>query len=312
MQIPIEPACYVWAQAGTEASNSQCPPQPFIDDVLWLDSFFSWNKNCRVPMTTELQAAVSRLFPYETAEASGRMGPAKELIGLITRMIDRIRCRPNLEYLDLTAIYPLEDIIARKSAVYHDDDIWLSWCDLISQCLQSAAERGSPSLDAFASTLSSCVHDHRSDIDRRFSVRWHRRSESSLPNGTVDPAAMKAMMSRWQQNKRSLVWENSGHQPPLDVKRLITRVVGDCEGIVLRFGSTYFNPSMPSRCSVLGGGTDKDHLHQLALSISDGRTTIRGVLYTTASTIEEQAAALTYVGNSLKQKCQDANFPCDL
>lgn len=306
MQVLVEPACYVWAAEGTGASVY--PPSAFIDDVLWLESFFSWNRNCRIPMTSELQTAVSRLFPYEAAASTERMGQAQELVGMISRMIDRLRSNPNFEYGDASSC-PLADL-NREARVYQDEDVWLSWQDLLTQCIQ-ANVGFDQRLDALASTLNSCVTRQGVESPDGSFIQWHRRLGGSLPTGTVDPVAMLKMESRWRENLRSVVWEVSGHQPSLELKRVVSRVVADCKGIVLRFGSTYFNPAMPSRCSVLGRGTGPEQVAQLALTVSDGLATLRGVLLTTAETPAEQAAATTFVRNSLKERCDSAGYLCE-
>jgi hypothetical protein len=105
-----------------------------------------------------------------------------------------------------------------------------------------------------------------------------------------------------------LVFEHSGHQPPVTIKRLLSRVIDDCEGVILRFGSTYFNPNLSVRCAVVGCGTDGDRVSQLECSASDGMVTLRGIFRTTAQTASEQSAAVSFVRQRLYERCAEAGF----
>lgn len=305
MNILMEPACYAWAGEGSSATY---PSQEFERGVLWLDSFFSWNRHCRVPMTADLRAAISRVFPYEAAAVAGRVGQAQELVGLITRLVDRVRVMPDNEYLE--AELTSAGLLDRRAAVYRDDDVWLSWCDLLAQSVVDSDAR-SEHLNAFLAWVDSCVRSDTEDWART-AVRWILGDRDPLPDGTVDPRAMETMKGRWKRSKRPTVWEDSGHQPPVAIKRLVARVVDDCEGVVVRFGSTYFNPALPSRCAVSGCGTDGDGVSQLDCCISDGGVTVRGVFRTTAETPQEQAAALSFVRRRMRDRCDETGFEFSL
>ena len=305
MRLPVEPACYTW---GAERDVPTYPSDEFVAGVMWLESFFIWNPQCRIPITHDLRAAISRLFPYQAVASSGRIGNAQELIGIITRMVDRVCVLPELEYKG-TELACASLGLGRTSNIYLDDDVWLSWTDLLAQCIADNAARGSR-LYALASAARSCVEFSSFDCPPG-PVHWIRIQHDKLPECLVDPAAITAMKARWHKCGRPTVWEDSGHQPPLTIKRLLSRLVDDCEGIILRFGSTYFNPVLPSRCSVVGCGTEVERLCQLECCVSDGTVTVRGIFRTTAQSASEQSAALSYVRERLRLRCAEAGFTCD-
>lgn len=302
MKIPVEPACYTLAV--TMHPDSADAFQAFEDGVNWLESFFSCNRHCRIPMTEELRAAVSLLFPFELAARTGRMGKAQELVSTILRVIDRFRAAPSLEY-SASEAFVADLSLSRSGGVYADDDVWLSWCDLLAQCLRESRGRRE-AMCVFIARVNSCVGKVCGGEDG--SVRWIHGGRDVLPDGTVDPDAMRAMRERAKRSARDVVWEDSGHQAPVSIKRLISRVVEDCAGVVIRFGSTYFNPAMRARCSVSGSGTDADSIHRLDCTLSDGVVTLRGAFRTSAETVAEQLAALSFVTQSMRERCAEAKF----
>lgn len=305
MKLPVEPACYTWSPG---SGPQTYPSDDFVAGIVWLESFFASNPQCRIPMTRDLRAAVSRLFPYKAAASMGRIGQAQELIGLITRMVDRACVVPDFDY-NGDELRAASLGLIRVSAIYLDDDVWLSWTDLLAQCVADASAR-SAALHAFVSLTNSCI-DFDAVEHRPGPVNWVRIRRDSLPDGLVDPTAIVAMRARWRKCARSSVWEDSGHQPPVTIKRLLSRLVEDCEGVVLRFGSTYYNPCLSARCAVMGCGTTRDHVSQLDCCLSDGVVTVRGVFRTTAETSSEQTAALSYVRERLRLRCAEAGFTCE-
>lgn len=307
MRILVEPACYTWAVESD--SVAAYPALPFVDGVMWLESFFSFNPHCHVPMTADLRAAIGRLFPYQAAAGIGRIAEAQELVGVITRMIERISFVPDFEYQGLESRAP-NSSIGLRVGLYLDEDVWISWCDLISQCV-AHTERHGGRLHGFSAAEKSCVHPTLFKRNIGSTIRWIRGGQDVLPDGTVDPDAMKVMKARWQRSSRAIAWEDSGHQPPISIKRLIARVLSDCEGVIVRFGSTYFKPSASARCGIKSCGTDGDNINQLECTASDGSVIVRGIFRTTAETAIEQATALSLVRWHFRVRCAEAGFAYD-
>jgi hypothetical protein len=111
------------------------------------------------------------------------------------------------------------------------------------------------------------------------------------------------MRDRRGSDAVKLTYEDSGHQPSPEMKRVLGRTANDAADIVLRM-NTERNAHAADSCKLeLAAGQA-----QIRFRISDGDMTYLGSFTTTATNDDEQRAALVYLSRFYRSHCQRERF----
>lgn len=102
-----------------------------------------------------------------------------------------------------------------------------------------------------------------------------------------------------------IAYEDSGHQPTSLQKRVIERAAVSSR-VVVRAGTTYFNPNFGAATSSL---SLRDCHSEIHFQVADPPLLVRGIYKTNASNGTEAAAALKIVSRCLQVEITRANLP---
>jgi hypothetical protein len=310
MPILIEPALFIYA--GESGSFTATGFQAFLAGYKTLDAFCDINRQ-RFIMSADLVEAVRALFPFGTVkkmpagsevEAHLQFGATEAIL----RVLDRWSIAPLAEFADVADEWRVEPSLCRIG-VYDNGDVWLSWHDLIAQAASVHCTRSKRveflATDKKMSCLSvdAAVVTQTATGQTAILLALRRQANGTWPEPYIDPARFHDLMARRGPLAPPVIWEDSGHQPSAALKKLIIRTAA-ASGIVIRAGSTWFNPNLAETCKV--AKTAK--IAEIEFRVSDGQSCVKGLFSTIARDAVEQDICLVLLTRDFKQRCAEAGF----
>ena len=326
--VLAEPALYVYA-GNQDGRYSDVSFKAFYRVFERLKKFIELNNAC-IFTSAEIYKATEKMFPYSTISSKNRERNAKiwEEASVVTRFLEKHIDKPLRDYKCGDDRTSFGDGFERNAPVYADDDVWISWKDLIVQVVSDlhgcAHQRELLTTDCEQSCVTTTTPALivKLNDSSQFELRICRATEHQWPTGFIDPQhielieAMRARRGRVPKDP-DIDYEKSGHQAPVSIKRVLERTAKDkrvlertakeANGIVLRMNTTYFNPEAPSRCKL------EAHIDvaQIKFTVSDGQATVVGYFTTNANSVTEQKAAKWYLDRIFREQCDEYRMQCD-
>lgn len=313
--VLAEPALYVYA-GDQDGSYSDVSFKAFYRVFERLKEFIELNNAC-IFMSAEIYKATQKMFPYTTIISKNRERNAKIWMeaSVVTRFLEKHIDKPLRDYKCGDDRTSFGDGFERNAPVYADDDVWISWKDLIVQVVTDlhgcAHQRELLATDCEQScvTATTPVLLVKLNDSSQFELRIRRATAQQWPTGFIDPQHnehIDAMRARRVPKDPDIDYEKSGHQPPSLIKRVLERTAKKANDVVLRMNTTYFNPEAPSRCK-LEAHSD---VAQIKFTVSDGQATVVGYFTTIANSVAEQNAAITHLDGIFRARCDEYRMPC--
>ena len=307
LSVLAEPCCYAFA---SNAASDPTDFDKFWNSFLALKNLLVLNEGVLVT-SEEIVDSLARTFPYSLlADRTAKTGEDCSIcVGLIVRFLARYSTK--VRYENREAESNCEEVIQRNGALYADADIWLAWIDLICQNIDAQRKQ---KLDTSELVLGhpnfSCLLNREQPVVIQLDSEAHKFNpvdleSGSIPNGLLDPRIWEKLESRLiNDGDPAVVWEDSGHQPPVRIKRVVHRTAKACAAFVLRANSSYYNPAATSPCKLsIAAGQN-----QIAFLVCDGECVVKGYFTTIAADEAEQSLLKTLLDRSFLDQCRREDF----
>lgn len=298
----VEPSCFVFASGGDSGADAAVD----FNDRFWPEfesvrTFWSVNESSSAPLSLRwsetLQDAVTSMFPFDLAAARALGSNGFEAHSQVLRFV-----------ANKALLVPyggggdrVMEVLSRRG-IYRDEDVLLAWSDLIEQA------SGAGCVEVVASApQASCLDDGRRDLTSGCTVECFRIRDRRWPRGFLDPVALTEMSTR-RNVERSLdeVYEDSGHQPPRSIKKVIGRTAADAlvRRVATRVSTTWYQPDLAESCTV----TATANPAEVRFRVSDGSCTYKGIFSTVAQDPVEAALALEIIRRCFLALCSEERF----
>ena len=252
------------------------------------------------------------MFPYATltsrlTQPAGIVHAAAKRVVLF---LGRYCVQPLLGYQGHDTGTSFDESHQPRGPVYNDGSVWLAWQDLAARVGRRLLENPQSQGSLIAThPPESCVPAESSVLrltysgGERIAFLVCRACDSCWPARFLDPAVLRHMRGRRGPRALAIVYEDSGHQPPIEMKRPLERTAKAAADVVLRM-NTERNAHVAETCKLEPGANPG----QIRFRISDGHITYHGYFTTTAQDMAEQRTALVYLSRFYREQCEREKF----
>lgn len=310
----VEPSVYVYAEESGGSFNAK------NFNLFWnlFDRFrrLVESNDSRIFLNADIRSAITNLFPYSllgsVEHRSAIVGNPFTAAGVIVRFLDKYAVQPVRNYAGCENVSCEEELV-RQSAVYIDEDIWLAWRDLVGQLANEWCEANILAKELLrAEDKFSCVGNDCRKIKVSLSGKSLvellicHLSKGSIPELHIDPDLLdKLIEKRTEAGALTFSYEDSGHQPSREIKKVIQRTAQDAENIVIRMNTIYYNPDSTLPCKLF---LDEE-FNKVGFRITDGKEVVKGFFTTLAQSKLEQQAAFRYLERFFRHRCSLSSLP---
>lgn len=257
-------------------------------------------------LSGDLLLAVQRLFPYSALRGETVSDPMLyAAASVVVKFLERVVRRPVREYEGMEEKAEFEPSWRRRPFVYQDDDVWMSWLDLVIQLVRGEAGGGVKRDDLLAAELENSAIEEADSVVVKVSetgtlvLRVRRVPAADWPSYWVDPDAFASLTAKRGALNVSITYEKSGHQPKPAIKGVLEDTARLHAGIVTRMVTTYHHPAKTGTCRL----TMHADISQIKFTISDGEEIVAGYFSSIASDQDEQLAVLRLLERAFYAGC---------